>query len=159
MNDASIPGSPRRRGMALVLALFVLVVLGAMVTVTFFAGWLEQQIGENTLFSAQAAEAADGGLADALVTLTAPDLSVLPIGGPPLRLAAMSFGTGTTVDRQVARLSATLFLVTARGSRRDANGGTLATRGAGLLVHSLADSVTGAQILVPLRDRAWVQLY
>jgi hypothetical protein len=35
----------------------------------------------------------------------------------------------------------------------------LATRGAGLLLHSLADSVTGAQILLPLRDRAWVQLY
>jgi hypothetical protein len=83
----------------------------------------------------------------------------LAVGGAPLRLAAMSFGTGTTVDRQVARLSATLFLFTARGSKRDANGGTLATRAAGLLLHSLADSVTGRQILVPLRDRAWVQLY
>jgi len=145
--------------MALVLALYVLVVLGVMVTVTFFAGWLEQQIGENTLFSAQAAEAADGGLADALITLTPPDLSLLAVGGAPLRLAAMSFGTGTTVDRQVTRLSATLFLLTARGSKRDTNGGTLAARAAGLLLHSLADSVTGRQILVPLRDRAWVQLY
>lgn len=145
--------------MALILTLFVLIVLGVMVTVTFFAGWLEQQIGENTLYSAQAAEAADGGLAEALVTLTPLDLSSLAIGGTPVRLAALSFGTGTTVDRQVARLSGTLFLLTARGSRRDANGGTLATRSAGLLLHSLADSVTGAQILVPLGDRAWVQLY
>jgi Tfp pilus assembly protein PilX len=145
--------------MALVLALFVLVVLGVMVTVTFFAGWLEQQIGENTLFSAQAAEAADGGLADALVTLTPANLSSLALGGAPIRLPALSFGTGATVERQVARLSETLFLVTARGFRRDATGGTLATRGAGLLLHLLADSVTGAQIVVPLRDRAWFQLY
>jgi hypothetical protein len=145
--------------MALVLALIVLVVLGAMVTVTFFAGWLEQQIGENTLFSVQSAEAAEGGLADALVTLTPGDLGSLTVGGAPVPLAALSFGSGTTVERQVARLSPTLFLVTARGSKRDANGRPLATRAAGLLLHLLADSVTGVQSVMSLHHGAWVQLY
>lgn len=154
--------SPRvreRRGIALVLALFALVVLGAILAGTFFAGRLEQQSGENTLYATQAREAAEAGLTDALVVLAPANLSVLVANGDPLVLAPISVGVGVTVERQVSRLSSTLFLLTARATRHDAGGGPLASRAAGLLVHLLPDSASGVPVVAPLRDRPWLQLY
>jgi hypothetical protein len=153
------PSARDRRGFALVLAMIILVVLSAIVGGTFFAGWLEQQSGENTLFAAQAAAAADGGLDDALSTIAPASLVALQSGGAPLVLDSLSLDPQVSVYRQVSRLEGNLFLLTAQAARRNAEGGVLASRAAGLLVHLLADSVTGAQILLPLRHRAWVQLY
>jgi|tagenome__1003787_1003787.scaffolds.fasta_scaffold20699983_1 hypothetical protein len=153
-------GSARdRRGFALVLAMIVLVVLGAIVGGTFFAGWLEQQIGENTLFAAQAAAGADGGLDEALSTISPISLVALQPGGAPLLLDSLALEPQVSVYRQISRLEGNLFLLTARAARRNAGGGVLARRAEGLLVHLLADSGTGGQIVVPLRHRAWVQLY
>jgi hypothetical protein len=148
-----------RRGFALVLAMIILVVLGAIVGGTFFAGWLEQQSGENTLFAAQAAAGADGGLDDALTTLAPGSLATLPSGGAPLLLDSLALEPQVSIYRQISRLEGNLFLLTARAARRNAAGGVLARRAEGLLIHLLADSVTGTQILLPLSDRAWVQLY
>jgi hypothetical protein len=148
-----------RRGIALVLALFALVVLGAIVAGTFFAGRLEQQSGENTLYATQAREAAEAGLTDALVALAPASLSTLAPGGDPLVLAPISVGGGVSVERQISRLSSTLFLLTARATRHDAEGGPLASRAAGLLVHLLPDSASGVPVVAPLRDRPWLQLY
>jgi hypothetical protein len=158
--QAAVRASARdRRGFALVLAMIVLVVLGAIVGGTFFAGWLEQQSGENTLFAAQAAAGADGGLDDAMSTIVPVSLVALQPGGAPLLLDSLALKPQVSVYRQISRLQANLFLVTARATRRNAGGGVLARRAEGLLVHLLADSVTGGQMVVPLRHRAWVQLY
>jgi hypothetical protein len=145
--------------MALVLAMFALVVLGAIVAGTFFAGRLEQQSGENTLYATQAQEAAEAGLTDALVTLAPAGMSSLVPAGAPLLLPPMSVGTGVSVERQISRLSGNLFLLTARATRHDAGGGPLANRAAGLLVHLLPDSASGVSVVAPLRDRPWLQLY
>ena len=51
------------RGMALALAIFALVVVGALVAGAFLAGHLEQRTGRGTLYSAQAADAAEAGAA------------------------------------------------------------------------------------------------
>ena len=48
------------RGMALAVAIFALVVIGALVAGTFFAGRLEQQSGQNTFYASQAAEGGRG---------------------------------------------------------------------------------------------------
>jgi hypothetical protein len=148
-----------QRGLALVLAMFAVVVLGAIVGSTFFAGWLEQQSGENTLFAVQAAMGADAGLTDALATVPPASLSALIQGGPPLVLPPMVLANGVSVQRQALRSGGNLFVFTARGSRLNAGGAPLASAMTGLLVHLLADSVSGAQLIVPLRDHAWVQLY
>ena len=58
--------------MALAMALFALVVIGLLVAGRFFAGRLEQQSGQNTLYAAQAAEAAEAGLSDALGSSATP---------------------------------------------------------------------------------------
>ena len=50
------------RGMALAVAIFALIVIGALVAGAFFAGHLEQRTGRNTLYAAQAADAAEIGV-------------------------------------------------------------------------------------------------
>jgi hypothetical protein len=148
-----------QRGIALLIAMFAIVVLGAIVGGTFFAGWLEQQSGENTWFATQAAVGADAGLADGLATVPPASLSAMVPGGPPLLLPPMVLANGVTVQRQAFRSGGNLFVLTARATRLNAGGAPLASAAAGLLVHLLADSVSGEQTVVPLRDRAWVQLY
>ena len=54
------------RGIALAVAVFALVVIGALVAGTYYAGRIEQQTGRNTMYAAQAAEAAEAGLHDAI---------------------------------------------------------------------------------------------
>lgn len=147
------------RGIALLIAMFAIVVLGAIVGGTFFAGWLEQQSGENTWFGTQAAMGADAGLADGLATVLPASLGAMAQGGPSLLLPPMLLANGVTVQRQAFRSSENLFVLTARATRLDAGGAPLASAAADLLLHLLADSVSGAQMVVPLRDRAWVQLY
>jgi hypothetical protein len=153
-------GSPER-GVALALAVFALAVIGALVGGIFFAGRLEQQSGLNVLFAAQAGEAAEAGLSDAIATLAPSALQGLSIGGAPLDLGTTPLAGGTSTSRQVIRLTATLFLIRARGVRRDASGGELAVRSLGLLVR-LDPPVGGAADSggpVQLAERGWVQLY
>jgi hypothetical protein len=144
--------------MALPVALFALIVIGALVAGTFFAGRLEQQSGQNSFFAAQAAEAAEAGLAETLADPGAASLGTLPIGGLPADLGVLALGDGITVHRQVSRLTTTLFIIRATGFRKDPAGTPLATRSAGLLVRLVA-SPAGSTGLAPLAERAWVQLY
>src|SRR5688500_1190539 len=53
------------RGMALALAMVSLVVIGALVSGTFFAGRMEMISGRNSVYAVQASEAAEAGLAAA----------------------------------------------------------------------------------------------
>ena len=75
------------RGMALAVAIFALVVIGALVAGTFFAGRLEQSSGQATVYAAQAAEAGEAGLSDAINGLTATSLGAMTVGDPPTALA------------------------------------------------------------------------
>lgn len=154
----------RRReeqGIALVVAVFALAVIGALVGGIFFAGRLEQQSGQNTFFAVQAAEAAEAGLSDAEASLAAATLEGLPIGGAPLDLGTLTLGDGVGASRQVTRLTASLFLIRARGVRQGASGITFAERSLGLLVR-LSPEAGGAAPpakAVRLDERGWVQLY
>ena len=146
------------RGIALAIALFALVVMAALVAGSFFGGRLEQQSARNTLFWIQAAEAAEAGLVDALSTISSATLVALPVDGVPLSLGRMSLGTGFRVERQVSRLTSTLFLVRALAARQDAAGGDLALRSVGALIRLTPDPLGGSPRVVLLRRRSWVQL-
>jgi hypothetical protein len=122
------------RGMALAVALFALVVIGMLVAGTFFSGRLEQQSGQNTFFSGQAAEAAEAGISDAIGTLTPSTLLALAVGGPSSNLGTVSLGSRVDVTRQLSRVTSSVFLIQSVGSRRNAAGSALATRSAGTLV-------------------------
>jgi hypothetical protein len=148
-----------RRGIALAVAIFALVLMASLVAGSFFAGRLEQQSGRNILFAGQTAEAAEAGLVEALGAMPASTLVALPVGGAPLDLGAMSFASGFRVERQLSRLTSTLFLLRSLAARQDANGADLAVRAVGLLLRLVPDPLGGPPIVVPLGQRSWVQLH
>ena len=122
------------RGMALGVALFALVVIGLLVSGTFFSGRLEQQSGQNTFYAGQATEAAEAGISDAIGTATPITLMSLTVGGAPADLGTISLGSRVDVTRQLSRVTSSVFLIRTVGSRRDAAGTALATRSAGSLL-------------------------
>lgn len=127
------------RGIALAVAVFALVVIGALVAGTFFAGRLEQQTGQNTLYLAQAAEAAEAGLSQTLGAAVgnAPMYDALPLVGPlgnSTDLGTLSLGSHRSVNTQVRRITPSLYLLEAIGSRNDGAGRQVASRTLGALV-------------------------
>jgi hypothetical protein len=152
------------RGIALVLALFALVMIGALVGSTFLPGLVEQQSGRNTLFASQAREAAEMGLSETVAHLEADTLAALAVGGAPLSLDTIRLTSGLSASRDVSRLTTSLFLIRARGIRQSTEGAVLATCSLGALVRLLpgapADTSSGqASNRVMLAERGWVQLY
>jgi hypothetical protein len=120
------------RGIALAVAIFALVVIGALVAGTFYAGRLENRTGQNTVYAGQAAEAADAALSNAMATGTAAVFDPIAMG------ATVDLGTFNLSDRvtgtaQVTRLTQSLFLVQALGRSNDAAGNPLATRTVGAI--------------------------
>ena len=55
--------SRSERGMALAVAIFALVVVASLVAMAFYSGRLEQRAGRNTMYAAQASDAAEAGAA------------------------------------------------------------------------------------------------
>jgi len=149
------------RGIALLIAVVALAVIGALVGGIFFAARLEQQSGQNTLFSVQAGEAAEAGLSEAVATVAPADLERLRVGGAPLDLGTLTLPGGAGASRQASRLTQRLFLIRARGSGGGTAGSPLAARSVGLLVRLPATPGDGAdpEGLARLGERAWVQLY
>jgi hypothetical protein len=125
------------RGIALAVAVFALVVIGALVAGTFFAGRLEQQTGRNTFMAAQAAEAAEAGLNDAVALQTATGLLDMAINSDLLGgtlLPDLPVGDHITATRKINRLTENVFLVRSLGIRTNAAGGQLAARSLGQLI-------------------------
>ena len=148
------------RGIALPLAMFVLIVIGALVVGSFFTARLEQQSGRNTLFAAQAREAAEAGLSQALAALQADTLEAIAIGELPLSLGAVNLNNGAGASRDIRRLTGALFLIRAQGWRQSAGGMVLATRSLGAVVQLVP--VTGAVsggVQLRLAERGWFSLY
>jgi len=67
------------RGMALAIAIFALVVVGALVAGAFFAGTQEQRVAENTKRMQQSFGAAEMGLNEVIRTWTPQKLNKIPI--------------------------------------------------------------------------------
>ena len=126
------------RGIALAVAVFALVVIGALVAGSYFAGRIEQQTGRNTMYAAQAAEAAEAGLGDAIAGQTAASLLALQTA-PDSTAILGSYTVGAAADsvtatRRVRWLADNLFLFRSDGRRGSANGTELASRSLGQLV-------------------------
>ncbi len=115
------------RGMALALAIFALVVVGALVAGAFLAGHLEQRTGRSTLYAEQAADAAEAGAAMTIAEWDAATLNSLPPGGI-VSPAAVTLAGKASYRSTVTRLNDQLFLVKSLGTRANAGGGTLARR-------------------------------
>ncbi len=123
------------RGIALAVAVFALVVIGALVAGTFFAGQLEEQSGRNTLFAAQAAEAAEAAFQNGVELANGETFSAMAVGANPVTLATVTTNGGhATGTAQVSRLGGNIYLIKALGTLGNAGGTVLASRSIGSLV-------------------------
>jgi hypothetical protein len=147
------------RGIALVVAIFALVVIGALVAGTFLVGRLEQRIGASTMHVAQASEAADAGLADALELDESifTDLDTLAETTLPTEKVTVS---GATLDaplrytQTIQRLNRSLFLVRSVGERLGKNGTVIGTAERGLLARlerAVIDVNSAITIMQPIK--------
>jgi len=141
--------------MALPLALLALVVIAALVAGGFAAAVLEQRIGRNTLYAAQAAGAAEAGAVAVVGEWEGHGLGFLAPGDSAMLPAAALPGR-TVYSPTVTRLNQELFLVRVAAVRSDADGGALARREVELLVRVADSAIAGGPPVWPLRNRAWV---
>ena len=120
------PRPTDERGMALAVAIFALVVIGALVAGAFYGRTLEQRTGRNSMYADEAAEAAEAGAAESSRRGTRrTSTSSCPA---PDRVLGNAAGAGREVSVTVTRLNEQLFLVQSHGSRVNPSGGTLARR-------------------------------
>jgi hypothetical protein len=140
--------------MALPLTLLAMVVIAALVAGGFAAAHLEQRIGRNTLYSVQAAGAAEAGAAAVVGEWNGHGLSLLAPGDSAVLAASLLAGR-TAYSPTVVRLNGQLFQVRVVGVTSDAGGGVLARREVRLLVRVADSASVGAPPVWPLRDRAW----
>lgn len=120
------------RGMALALAIFALVVVGALVAGAFLAGHLEQRTGRSTWYAEQAADAAEAGAAETLASWNALGLNALA-PGTTAAFPAVPVAGRSAYRPTVSRLNGQIFLVQSLGTRVSAGGNTLARRTVGIV--------------------------
>jgi hypothetical protein len=122
------------RGVALVITVFALVVIGALVAGAFFVGRVEQLTGYNTIWATQAGEAAEAGLAHAMGNVDNEVYNALPVWSPgaPNELALgqqnVAGMPGMVFTDTIRRMNATLFQVRSTGQRRTAGGAVLGSQ-------------------------------
>jgi len=132
------------RGMALAVAIFALVVIGALVAGTFFAGRLEQQTGENTFYATQATEAAQAALTQTVQTTSAATLLAIAPGTTGSG-SSVSLGGKVAASTTIKGLTSSVWLVTAVGSKTNADGDQLAARSLAQLIRlNQAEITVGA---------------
>jgi hypothetical protein len=105
---------PDRRGIALPLALFTLVIAAVMITAVFYVGRLEQRMGNNSVAAVQAFQAAETGVATVLTGWIPSTYNSLA-DDSTITLPTTAVGSNATYDASVRRLNSTLFLVRAEG--------------------------------------------
>jgi hypothetical protein len=129
------------RGIALAVAIFALVIIGALVAGTFFAGRLEQRSGLNTLFAAQAAEAAEAGTAMAQEDWVSAKMAARPLTTDTVVALNAALGGGAFYTTTVSRLSASTFLIRSEGQRQSPNGLVLSRRLVGQVVRIIVPTI------------------
>jgi len=109
------PYFPRdRRGVALPLALFTLVIVAVMITAVFYVGRLEQRMGYNSLASTQAFEAAETGVTAVLSGWNPTTYNALA-SGTTLTLPSVTVGSNAIYTPTIVRLNTNLFLIRVEG--------------------------------------------
>ncbi len=112
------PGLGSERGIALVVAIVALVVIGAIVAGTFFVSSLEQKTAGNAVYAAQAYQAAEAGIVSTVAHWN-PAYNALAVDGS-ITVAPDSIARGVYASVTISRLNRNLFLVRSVGTRRGA---------------------------------------
>jgi hypothetical protein len=117
------------RGIALAIALMAMIVIGALVTGTFFAARMEMASGRNAVYSGQATEAAEAGIADILDNwnsawnTAAVDLDQIQASAYPV-----TGNTSVRYTQTVRRMQGGVYEVISQGDKLDRNGNLVASR-------------------------------
>ncbi len=128
------------RGMALAISVLALVVIGALVAGTFYAGRIEQRSGENTLYAAQAFEAAEAGAGATISSWSPAAFNNRAVGADTVLPTVTVLGSNVYTPT-VTKLNATTFLVRSEGVHRDGAGNALSRRVVGMLVRLLRPDI------------------
>ncbi len=112
------PALGGERGIALVVAIVALVVIGAIVAGTFFVSSLEQKTAGNAVYTAQAYQAAEAGIVSTVAHWD-PAYNALAVDGS-ITAARDSIARGVYASVTISRLNSNLFLVRSVGTRRGA---------------------------------------
>ena len=102
-----------RQGMALAVAIFAIVLIGAIVTGAFFAATQEYRIGSNSLVQTRSLSTAEFGLSETMSGWSTPESS-LPIG--TVRNLTFTDANGGTATVRLTRLNETAFSLVSEGS-------------------------------------------
>lgn len=129
------------RGIALPLAVFALVMVGALVSGAFFIGRQEQTVGRNSVKLQQAFAVAEAGAHSAVANWSTEVYNALATGGTTT--IGGSMGTNGWYRGEVRRLNDQLFLVRSEGFSRDST----ARQQVGLLVRLRPIEITLAAAL------------
>lgn len=108
------------RGIALVVAIVALVVIGAIIAGTFFISTLEQRTSFNTVKTTQAFEAAEAGLQDATANWNT-GWNLMGNGTTQGPYTTASFGSGASYSYQITRLNGQVFLLRSTGKLQGAS--------------------------------------
>src|SRR5262245_49901306 len=114
------------RGMALLLALIAIVVIGALVMGAFTTGRGDMQGGRMSSFNRQAFEVAEAGMSDVLAQWDK-QYDRMAIG-PDTALATVSMSPSLRYSPILTRMSGGHYLLRVRGERLGTAGQVLATR-------------------------------
>jgi hypothetical protein len=120
------------RGMALVLSLIAIIVIGVLVGGTIHAGRMEIGAGRSAVTAAQAQEQAEQGLADAFVNWDG-TWNGLATGASSTAPVVTDPSGYNQYETTVTKLGGNLFQVTTVGSRIGGGGQVLSTRSLGML--------------------------
>lgn len=110
-----------RRGMALPLALFALVIIGALIAAVFTVARLEQRQGNNAIGTLQSFEAAETGLANLVANWNTTSYNGIAVDST-LTFTPVTVSGGTRYAASLRKLNATTFLARSEGQLRDPNG-------------------------------------
>jgi len=134
------------------MAIFALVVIGALVAGTFFAGRLEQQGGRNTLYATQAFEAADAGLATSLAGWDGAWNTLAVRDSVQVTMTELGSSTGIFSGATVVKINDNSFMVRGEGERRAPNGTVLGRRTVAMLTKMFITDVPVRAALVARGD-------
>ncbi|MGB7212807.1 MAG: hypothetical protein WBC97_09275 [Gemmatimonadales bacterium] len=120
------------RGIALILAVFALVVIGALVAGIFYTAQLEQRSGGNVLAGQQAADAAQSGIDYAIANWS--NAWTTMGAGNSISIANTQLGTSPEYfSATVTALNGFTYLMTSTGQVKNGSGNVLATRAYGMI--------------------------
>jgi hypothetical protein len=124
-----------RRGMALPLALFALVITSAMMMGVFYVGRLEQRMGGGSVRKLQAFEAAEAGAAQALDNWVGGNYNNMAVGATSaIALDSTGMTGGASYSGFVYKMSDTKYLIQTDGQLRAGGGRVLARQRVARLV-------------------------